>query len=551
MAASRVCRGCRDFSARVAANIAWACATLAFRDLPLLESLCLRDGAGCQDIANAAWASGKLLISDPGLAPHVLRRSAEFQLRELANVARAFATLETSERAVWRVLVQQAVEKITEHTTLGDLESLVAAVASVATPDLLPLSQAAAHVLEQRALHLNGSAVPPPVAVSRELADVPEVLFASDCLAVLWKPPGWSVRVGRDDFGTDRPFVEEGVGRQLQEWLMETFGQTHPIAMDAAVSHGLLHRLDRMTSGLIFWATSYRGYYATRLKLATRRGLRKEYTCLCHGWLPRGPTFIDLPLEEALGLRRSQVAPWGRPSRTKLEQILHLEGPSGWTSLLRVELHSGRQHQIRCHLSALGHPLLGDEVYGGDSSGRPCLHASELRLDDIQVALAWPRDLEPTVEELRPMDLAARIALRALKHLSRSSSLCAEVVATRSWLMWGHGCEIRSWTVLSRPLGQSMTSSTWQVKLPLTAPSTKHDQDRGAEVKYIDPTYMIRAIKPNANDSPLPLGGSSRDLGVYCSMLSHNAVHAAMAGYTAITLGPAPRHAWHAAVEVR
>eukprot|EP00913_Durusdinium_trenchii_P022761 g21368.t4 len=51
-----------------------------------------------------------------------------------------------------------------------------------------------------------------------------------------------------------------------------------------------------------------------------------------------------------------------------------------------------------------------------------------------------------------------------------------------------------------------------QVKLPLT-------------VKYIDPTYMIRAIKPNANDS------------VYCSMLSHNAVHAAMAGYTAITVG--------------
>lgn len=515
MAASRVCRARGDFSARVAANIAWACATLAFRDLPLLESLRLRDGAGCQDTANAAWAFGKLLISDPGLAPEFLRQSAEFELRELANVAWAFGTLETSELAVWCVLAQQAVEKIGPDATLGDLESLVAAVGSVETRhDLLgPLSQAAAHVLEQRALDLEGGGLPRPLPLTRELADVPEVLFSSQGLAVLWKPPGWSVRVGRDDFGTDRLSVEEEVvGQQLHLWLMENMGQTHPIAMDAAVSHGLLHRLDRVTSGLIFWASSYRSYYATRLKLATRHRLRKEYTCLCHGWVPRGPRLIDLPLEEVQGLRRSRVAQWGRPSRTSLEQSVHLEGPSGWTSLLRLELHSGRQHQIRCHLAAIGHPLLGDQVYGGDGCGRPCLHASELRLENMQVALAWPQDLEPTTDELRPMDLAARIALRALEKPrgSRSSGFCAQVVATRSWPMWARGCGTRSWTVLSRRFGRFACRllSAWQVKLPLTALWLKSGGPRGTEVKYIDPTYMIRAIKPNANDSPLPVGGS-------------------------------------------
>ena len=97
---------------------------------------------------------------------------------------------------------------------------------------------------------------------------------AQSRLCVLWKPPGWSVVVGRDDFEsvseapsslsltTDQM---EGLAwpasrdQDISSWLMRTFGKTNPIVLDAKRSHGLVHRLDKMTSGGLLWASSYSG----------------------------------------------------------------------------------------------------------------------------------------------------------------------------------------------------------------------------------------------------------------------------------------------------
>eukprot|EP00435_Cladocopium_sp_Y103_P008519 s3671_g2.t1 len=313
------------------------------------------------------------------------------------------------------------------------------------------------------------------------------------------------------------PEAEETSRRELSAWLVGQFGDTSPIATDPGVSHGLLHRLDRMTSGLILWASSYRSYFAARLQFASRE-LRKEYTCLCQGLVPPSPHLMMLPLRPVADgqRRRMEVARdgAGKASVTSLEQVFHFELPEGQlSSLVMLQLHTGRQHQIRAHLSGCGHPLLGDVDYGASAAScagggcafpvgasatsfRLCLHASALRYGRAVASLPWPPDLDLVREELRAMEPMGRAALRGMEKKGEGGA--------------GGGnkklADVGPW------LRDKIVERFKQVKLPLT-------------VKYIDPTYMIRAIKPNANDS------------VYCSMLSHNAVHAAMAGYTAITVG--------------
>jgi len=158
----------------------------------------------------------------------------------------------------------------------------------------------------------------------------------------------------------------------------------------------IVHRLDRDTSGVMVLATDADTH--RRLSMAFEaRQVTKAYHAIVAGHPAADSGFIDLPIrKEALGSARQIICrDQGRPSQTrwKVEARLarvpaSVRGPGGDPfpcSLLRLEPLTGRSHQLRVHLLSIGHPILGDTLYGSEATlaaaSRLCLHASELGFD--------------------------------------------------------------------------------------------------------------------------------------------------------------------------
>lgn len=137
-------------------------------------------------------------------------------------------------------------------------------------------------------------------------------------------------------------------------------------------------RLDRGTTGLMTWAKS--GYMHELLRRqAQAAGLRKAYLAIAAGEVPQDAGHIRLPMGFAPGSHyKRAVDPEGQRAHTEFAVL----GRGGGHTLLRLIPHTGRSHQLRLHMAALGYPLAGDWLYGkeGPAIARPALHASDLWL---------------------------------------------------------------------------------------------------------------------------------------------------------------------------
>jgi 23S rRNA pseudouridine1911/1915/1917 synthase len=156
---------------------------------------------------------------------------------------------------------------------------------------------------------------------------------------------------------------------------------------------GIVHRLDRGTSGLMVVAKHDRAHAELARQFADRE-VEKEYAALVWGLVQQGRR-IDLPIgRDAVDRKRISVR--SRRAREAVTRVVRAEPLDGVT-LVRVAIATGRTHQIRVHLSAIGHPVVGDPVYGGirrhpppylrvvQRLHRPFLHAARL-------AFTHPRD---------------------------------------------------------------------------------------------------------------------------------------------------------------
>jgi len=154
-------------------------------------------------------------------------------------------------------------------------------------------------------------------------------------------------------------------------------------AVGEAGRPGIVHRLDRDTSGLLVVARSSRAYEVLVAMLAAHE-VERRYLALVWGTLdtPRG--VVDAPIGRSVRRpTRMAVREGGRGARTRYEVRVQYRDPA--VSLLECRLETGRTHQIRVHLQAIGHPVVGDAAYGGVraalSMGRPFLHAARLAFD--------------------------------------------------------------------------------------------------------------------------------------------------------------------------
>ncbi len=184
-------------------------------------------------------------------------------------------------------------------------------------------------------------------------------------------------------------------------------GLGEPLSGATSVRPGIVHRLDRDTSGLLLVAKDDEAQAHLVAALKERR-IERRYVALVRGRLPADSGTIEAPIgRHPVKRRRFAVVPGGRPSVTHYS----VRAAGERVSLLDLKLETGRTHQIRVHLAHLGHPVLGDRVYGGLSElsrglglTRPFLHACSLRFPhpdggrEVVVTDELPEDLTAALQ---------------------------------------------------------------------------------------------------------------------------------------------------------
>jgi 23S rRNA pseudouridine1911/1915/1917 synthase len=181
------------------------------------------------------------------------------------------------------------------------------------------------------------------------------ILYEDEALLFVDKLPGIVVQRGYDP---DEPVLIEQVTEYLKPHGQRAF---------------LMQRLDRGTSGVIFFTKDSDSNRKITREFERKR-IRKTYLALCAGRMSLHQ-LIDAPLQRS-GPISFAVREGGKNALTEVWPL----AASTNASLLRIELLTGRTHQIRVHLATVGHPLVGDWLYGQRDAARPMLHAFELTM---------------------------------------------------------------------------------------------------------------------------------------------------------------------------
>lgn len=221
-----------------------------------------------------------------------------------------------------------------------------------------------------------------------------DLAYESPEVLVVMKPAGIVVHPGA---GRSAGTLANGLVARYPELI--GLGETH--------RWGLVHRLDRDTSGLLMVARTQAAHEALQAELKARR-VGRTYLALAAGRFDAATGTIDAPIgRDPRHPTRMAVRRDGRIARTHYRRRAEWED----VTLLEVTLETGRTHQIRVHLASIGSPLVGDTTYGGGvvaagDPGRVWLHASMLRFPDVGsgrevvVSAPLPSELRDSLEAL-------------------------------------------------------------------------------------------------------------------------------------------------------
>jgi len=187
----------------------------------------------------------------------------------------------------------------------------------------------------------------------------PKIIFEDETIIVLDKPAGWIVNEAITTKGQ----------QVLQTWLNR---RQYPLAGSIEYRSGIVHRLDKETSGILLVAKTPEAYLNLQAQFKSR-GVEKTYLALTHGEVMPKEGEVKVPLGR-LPWRRDRfgVLAGGREAVTKWRTIKNWQSGirEGKLTLLELKPKTGRTHQIRIHLKYIGHPIVGDEFYAGRKISR-------------------------------------------------------------------------------------------------------------------------------------------------------------------------------------
>ncbi len=253
-------------------------------------------------------------------------------------------------------------------------------------------------------IEIEGEPHPEPLHATPE--DIPlTILFEDQYLAIIDKPAGMMVHAGAGSPEANAGTLVNALLFHLGK-LSETSGELRP---------GIVHRLDKQTSGAIVVAKDD----LTHRKLGelfSQREVQKTYIALAHGHLSKDLTTVNLPIARDLvrRIRMTTRRADGRSAVSHFEVKQRLDTPYGPFTLLEARIETGRTHQIRVHLQSLGHPVVGDYLYGAPHVVKPLeptrdpLELPRNFLHAARLAFTHPRTGKPlALESPLPAELTA------------------------------------------------------------------------------------------------------------------------------------------------
>ncbi|HCL26309.1 MAG TPA: RluA family pseudouridine synthase [Dehalococcoidia bacterium] len=235
--------------------------------------------------------------------------------------------------------------------------------------------------------------VPPPRLTGVVAQDIPvSVVYQDDDLVVIDKPAGLAVHPGPGHPDTTLVNALLAMCPDIQ-------------GIGGEIRPGIVHRLDKDTSGLMVVAKTHQAHTSLSAQIKARE-VTKGYLALVEGTPSSEQGKVDVPVGRHPRRRtRMAVVVGGKEARTSYKVREEFPGHS----LVELYLETGRTHQIRVHMAHIGHPLVGDELYGKASPlvDRHFLHAFHLVFnhptsgEPLEFQTALPGDLAPALEELR------------------------------------------------------------------------------------------------------------------------------------------------------
>lgn len=242
-------------------------------------------------------------------------------------------------------------------------------------------------------------AVPPPPGRDMVAEDIPlDVVFEDDDLMVVNKPAGM--------------VVHPAPGNWSGTLVNALLGRGGPLAMGGGEERaGLVHRLDKETSGLLIVARTDRAHRVLGKALSERRVVRR-YAAMLWGHLREDRVLVDAPIgRDPRDRKRMAIVSSGRPARTELVRLARFDS----VDFVRAHLHTGRTHQIRVHAASTGHPVVGDDTYGG-GGGRRLLGLPQKR---HFLHAAWLRFRHPSSGQV--LDLRAPLPAELVNSLAAAA----------------------------------------------------------------------------------------------------------------------------------
>ncbi|TVY11894.1 RluA family pseudouridine synthase [Paenibacillus cremeus] len=227
-----------------------------------------------------------------------------------------------------------------------------------------------------------------PLQYMPEWADI-EVLYEDDFCLVVNKPAGMKVHPTQEG--------ESGTLLHAVQWHLEADGQR--------LRPRHIHRLDEDTSGPVLLAKCEWAQSQLDAEMREKR-VERIYLAFVQGRVESSKGTVNAPIgRDRHHATRRRVSQTGDPSITHYEVVDRLRS----ATLVRLRLETGRTHQIRVHMSYLGHPLIGDALYGGPLRGiqRQALHGERLIFphpftgEGIQVEAPWPEDFAALYEQFK------------------------------------------------------------------------------------------------------------------------------------------------------